>query len=580
MAPRSRVKSRSSAKRRDVGPEIQPPYRWWLIAFVAAMFFSFPHPLRFAPFEDGAVLDLGLLVSWAVVPLLVRGIEGLPMARAVRRGFIWTVLANGLVLHFIYVVTVHYGHAPVVVGLVAPFALGCYSGALGGVFAAAWVWLRRIGLDGPFTVALLWTVMDYLRSMAFTGWPWATLGYAQHLNPALMGLAQFASVYGLSFATVLGGAGLFTLARTRGRGLRARAGFAALAVVLLLHVFGWAFRIVPGENDGMAEETIRIAAVQGNIEQGMKWDPDNYRRTLEQYERLTRQAAEDGAEIIVWPETAVPGVMRADPSVVAWLERLSSQTDAILLVGSVGADFDRDSGRILRFYDSVFLVNPWSGIVAHYDKTHLVPFGEYVPFRPLLGRFLGSVASGIATGDVTPGEEVIALDFDRSLPLPGSAEVGPPLDDDPLPPVRLGTPICYELLFPDLVRRFVSDGGGMLLATTNDAWYGRTGAPYQFLAITKLRSAETGVFTVRAANTGVSAVIDSAGQIRARIPIFEPGILVADVPYREGGQPGEGTFYVRHGDVFARGCCLVLAVLAVVATARSRRRADPPASGR
>jgi apolipoprotein N-acyltransferase len=162
-----------------------------------------------------------------------------------------------------------------------------------------------------------------------------------------------------------------------------------------------------------------------------------------------------------------------------------------------------------------------------------VPFGEYVPFQDLLGRFVVAIARGIATTGVTPGAEPRAVE----LPLPGPGER----------PLIAGVPICYELLFPDLVRRFVRDGAEMLLAITNDAWYGRTGAPFQFLAMTALRSAETGVWTARAANTGVSAIIDGRGRVRSRTRIFERGWLAADVPRRSSGRAGSDSSRSRRG---------------------------------
>ena len=187
--------------------------------------------------------------------------------------------------------------------------------------------------------------------------------------------------------------------------------------------------------------------------------------------------------------------------------------------------------------------------VDRYDKSHLVPFGEYVPLAELLGRFFEAVARGIADTAVTRGERPRAL----VLPLAGGT-------------LSAGVPICYELVFPDLVRRFVDDGGALLLAITNDAWYGRTGAPYQFLAITALRSAEARVWTARAANTGVSAIIDARGRVRERTRIFERDWLVADVPVRPGA--GGGTFYTRYGDVFAWSCWAI----AAVGVLRGRRR--------
>ncbi len=147
-------------------------------------------------------------------------------------------------------------------------------------------------------------------------------------------------------------------------------------------------------------------------------------------------------------------------------------------------------------------------------------------------------------------------------PGPRPVELSPPRSGR----LTAGVPICYELLFPDLVRRFVRDGAEVLLAITNDAWYGRTGAPYQFLAITALRSAETRVWTARAANTGVSAIIDARGRVREQTRIFERDLLVADVPRRPA--PVGGSFYARHGDLFAAACWLAVAGIWLAARVR------------
>lgn len=527
-----------------------------MAAYVVATFLSFPHPL---PFLGGAVLDLGILMSPAVPVCLILGLEGCSLRRAPLAAFGWTVLAHAAVLHFIYVVTVTYGHAPAVIGVAAPFALATYAASLAALFGAGWVWLRDRGFGNAFSAALLWTALDQLRGVALSGWPWATLGYAQHLNPGLLGLAQWTGVYGLSFTAVLAGVALLEGGRSLARGERPRAPtLVALALVVLLHGFGFATRIQPGVNDHMGGDTIRVAAIQGNIDQGVKWNRAFSQRTIGIYEDLSRKAASEGAQIIVWPETAVPGAVEADFDMQSRIRQLARETGASFVVGSVGIDVDR-SGRVARFFDSAFLVEPSQGFTERYDKSHLVPFGEYVPLRGLLGSLLSAVASGIAGGDVTPGEAPRALDLRVE---------GPPARS-----LRVGVPICYELLFPHLVRRFVSDGGGMLLAITNDAWYGRTGAPYQFLAITAMRSAETGVYTVRAANTGVSAVIDSGGWVREETPIFESAYLVADVPLRRVGETDSSndTFYVRHGDVFAAGCWLALAGTSLLAY-RSKTR--------
>ena len=528
--------------------------RWaWGAAFVVATFLSFPHPV---PFTEGRVLDLGLFVSWLAPLCLVRGLGDLPPWRAARWAFAATVAAHAAVLHFIYVVTVVYGHAPAVVGVIAPVLLAMYAGLAGALFGAGWSALYRAGLANAWTGALLWTVLDHFKSFFLTGWPWGTMGYAQHLNPALMGLPQWTGVYGLSFVVVLGGLALGEAVSFRRRGQRPPvATFAALAAVVGLHGLGLALANDP---DALHEgdPRIRIAAIQGNIDQGVKWNEAWVERTFETYEELSRKAAGEGAALIVWPETAVPGALESDRRQVQRLERLARETGAVLVVGSVGVEIG-PTGRLERFFDSAFFVEPDRGLRRErYDKTHLVPFGEYVPLREWIGRFVGAVASGIASGDVTPGDEPWSIDLRI-----GAADGGKRT-------VRVGVPICYELLFPDGVRRFVSDGGGILLGITNDAWYGRTGAPYQFLAMTAMRSAETAVYGVRAANTGVSAVIDSGGWVREATPIFEEAYRVAEVPIRSAASASGGTFYVRHGDAFAWACWVVWIAVAALAWMR------------
>jgi apolipoprotein N-acyltransferase len=255
----------------------------------------------------------------------------------------------------------------------------------------------------------------------------------------------------------------------------------------------------------------------------------------------------------VWPESAVPGYVDVDPELRRRLANLARGTGATFVLGMVGLEFDRGT-REPSFYDSAVLLDPQGEFGVRYDKAHLVPFGEYVPLRGVLGLFLEAIARGMAPDNVTAGQGP------RALVLPGRGDAGGAL--------TMGVPICYELLFPDLVRRMVDDGAEALLAITNDAWYGRTGAPYQFLAMTAMRSAETRVWTARAANTGVSAIIDSRGRVRSRTRIFERGLLVADVPLRPA--PRGGSFYVRHGDVFANACWVGTAVLGAAAWTRFR----------
>jgi apolipoprotein N-acyltransferase len=518
-----------------------------LAAYAAVTFLAFPHPL------GGRVVDLGLLFAWLSPFFLLRSVDGLAPRLAARRGFAAGLVAHGAILHWIYVVTVRYGHAPPPVGVVAPVALAAYVALFTGAFAAAFAWLAARGLASPLAIAALWTACEHLRSFVLTGFPWATLGYAQHRNLALLGLAPYTGVYGLSFATALGAAALDAAWRDRRAGRPpGRAALGSLAVLALLHAAGLASAL---SADAPARASVRVAVLQGNIEQGVKWSREWFEDTLLAYEELTREAAAAGAEVVVWPETAVPAAIETGEREVRRLSELARDANVALVVGAVGiepAPPGAPAQTLPRVYDSAFVLTPEGQVAERYDKSQLVPFGEYVPFQDLLGRFLQAVARGIAATGVTPGAAPRALGI--PLPGPGAGRL------------TAGVPICYELLFPDLVRRFVHDGAELLLAITNDAWYGRTGAPYQFLAMTALRSAETGVWTARAANTGVSAIIDARGRVRSQTRLFERAWLVADLPLRSAA--AGATAYVRHGDWLAVACWIALGALGIAGVRR------------
>lgn len=516
-----------------------------LAGYAVATFFSFPHPL------GDRVIDFGSVFAWFGPALLLLGLTGLSPRRAARFAFVASLFAHAAVLHWFYVVTVTYGHAPAVVGLLAPFGVATYIAASTAIFAACMAAFAKPGLDSVWTAALAWTALDHLRSFALSGFPWATLGYAQHENVALLSLAPFTGVYGLSFVSALGGAAMAEFVRAWPRRLPSPgAGLAVVAIAAVLLVGA----VSSGPDDGAGLVRVRIAVLQGNVDQGVKWSQAWSDRILANYEDLAREAAERGAEWIVWPESSVPGLVDIDPELRRRLKDLARETGAIHVLGAVGLRQATAADRP-NFYDSAVILDPHAGFGARYDKAHLVPFGEYVPLRPLLGLVLEAIARGIAPDNVTEGPGP------RALELPA-----PPGSDTTL---TVGVPICYELIFPDLVRRMVGDGAEVLLALTNDAWYGRTGAPYQFLAMTALRSAELRVWTARAANTGVSAIIDSRGRVRERTRIFERGLLLAEVPLRPA--PHGGSFYARYGDVFATACWAGFGGIALLGLVRSRR---------
>jgi apolipoprotein N-acyltransferase len=455
--------------------------------------------------------------------------------------FFASLASHMLLFHWFYVVTVEYGHMPAALGLLSPLVPAFYVSVFTALFA--WVFVR-VASGHRFEImvgAIAWVAVDWARGHFLGGFPWATLGYALHLDWPLMGWTRWGGVYVLSFFAAVVGLSVARawLDRTPLALRNLALCFGAIGVA---HGVGFCISNAPPG----AVATVRIAAIQGNIDQGQKWDQARRDQIFDVYLDLSRQATQLGAHWIVWPETALPGFLEAEPEFLSGISELAREANVAFIVGGTGVDFDPVSRRASDFYDSAFVVD-FTGRIRHrYDKTHLVPFGEFVPLRDLFGRFFKSLARGLSNSDITPGDEPRAL----TIEAPGfGTEVEA---------LKVGVPICYELLFPDLVRRFADRGAGVLLAITNDAWYGRTGAPHQFLAMTALRSAETGRWTVRAANTGISAVIDAQGRIRESTRLFEEALIVADVPVTTEAQP---TLYSRVGDVFAGFCVVVTIIL-------------------
>jgi apolipoprotein N-acyltransferase len=405
-------------------------------------------------------------------------------------------------------------------------ALAAYLALYWGGVAGAVAWLR--GPLGPAAVWLapaLWVAGELARTHALSGFPWGLLGYTPSERLAVIQIAAWTGVYGVSFllALVNTAAAWVLLERT----WRAAATSALVAAATTGATLG-----VGIAHSAPTTGSLPVALVQGNIDQAIKLDRAYQRETLEVHGELTRQAG-PGNRLIVWPEAAVPAYVSYEPWVLAWLARLSAEVGTPLLVGAPDA---RDEGRATRYLNSALLVDP-SGPRARYDKMHLVPFGEYVPLRGLL-FFVEAIAAEI--GDFSPGRDRVIF------PLQGAP---------------FGTVICYEVIFPELFRGFVRGGARLMVNITNDAWFGDSSGPLQHLAMVPLRAVENGVAVARAANTGVSALIHPSGRVEPQLGLFRRGVLRVDVPLRAGE-----TFYTRYGDLFAYA---MSAVTAAALAARS-----------
>jgi apolipoprotein N-acyltransferase len=397
--------------------------------------------------------------------------------------------------------------------------LAGYTAAFAGLLVAGRRWLRLPQGVEPLLAAGLWVGLEFLRTYLFSGFPWALFGYSQYRQPTVRLLAAAVGVYGVSgLLLVVNGALACVLGVCLGRGDRAHPWRGALVpvslgVVLVLATVGYA-RVLWRDPTGGAP--LRVALLQGNIDQSLKWDRRYQTETLDIYERLTRRAAAERPALIVWPETAVPFFLRREPELSARVDRLVAETGIPLLTGSP------DVGDDGRLYNSAFLLLGDRRIHGRYDKRHLVPFGEYVPLHQLF-FFLDKLVVGI--GDFGRGRTATVFSSDGA---------------------RFGVMICYEVIFPGEVREFVRNGAEFLVNITNDAWFGRSGAPYQHLAMAAMRAVENGTYLVRAANTGISAVIAPSGAILAQTDIFTEGALVGTIHPRQRETP-----YTRYGDVVA-----------------------------
>jgi apolipoprotein N-acyltransferase len=285
---------------------------------------------------------------------------------------------------------------------------------------------------------------------------------------------------------------------------------------------------------------VRVGLVQASILQEEKWEEAKAADNIARHAALTIQAAERGARLVVWPESSVPFYFDRTPTLADDLRRLVRERGLYLLFGN---DDREEAAGSYKVWVGAKMLTPRGELSYRYHKIRLVPFGEYVPLQSLLtlgGRITAKLVQQVA--DFTPGTEYSIAEVEGH---------------------NLASTICYEAIFPDLVREFSARGAEMLVNITNDGWYGRSSAPYQHFSMAVFRAVENGRYLVRAANTGITAVVDPRGRVVARTQLFERTALVRDVPFVTGL-----TFYVRHGDVFAWGCLAAACALALAARRR------------
>jgi len=497
-----------------------------ILACVGA-WFGFANPLAHVP-ALVLLLPIGLMFCARQAPS--------PRA-AFKRGWLTGAAAYAGSLYWLALPVHDFGALPWVLAVPCPILMGLVIGLYTGLFCLG-LKLVQDRLSWPLTAlwaGASWWLLELARGTLFTGFPWITLASAFSPWTFAVQPASLIGGYGLS-GLIAGAAVLLPL----GGGLLSRQRLAGALVLALTAALGF-WQLSEPLPEG---PTVSVTVIQGNIDQSLKWN-DAYRyATLSRYQTLTRGEAERShPDLVVWPETALPFYLQELSSLSMDVRGLAQDIGVPILTGSPAYSFEPGREKPMLF-NRAYLVDPTGGLAGHYDKEHLVPFGEYVP----LGEYLPFVTKLVhGVGDFMPGK-----------------------DADPLAhgPMRVGVLLCYETIFPELAQARVESGVNLLVNISNDAWFGRSSAPLQHLYLSVLRAVEQRRTLVRGTNTGISAFIDPHGRILETTALFRAAAVTrADLPLVE-----ETTFYHRHTTLLGwLPAMLLLFCTAAALLARPRR---------
>lgn len=434
----------------------------------------------------------------ALVPLLV-GVSRVSPGRAAFLGLVCGFCHYLGMLYWIVIVLSTYGGISELLSVLGLICFAIYMSLYLTIFG--WLSSRILQSSRPVMalifLPLLWVGLDWLRSILFTGIPWMDLGYGLYEHIELIQVADLVGHYGLTWLILLANVGL-TLALAGRVSVWSR--LAALVLPLAMLVGSWMYgqaRVVSLDQEVKKSDSVLLGVVQGNIDQSLKWSPGLQQTTVDKYLELSQSlVAGDRPELIVWPETALPFYPQVGDNMKP-LSVFVAESGIPLLSGAPWfeiVDYDR---KEVKYFNSGFLLNPDGQLGGRYNKSHLVPFGEYVPLKKYL-PFLAPLVENV--GDFSPGSVDAVLAHGE---------------------VKAGVLICFESVFPEITRKWVEAGANVLVNLTNDAWYGKSSAPHQSLAMSVLRAVESRRSVVRSANTGYSAFIGPDGRVNVVSGLFE-----------------------------------------------------------
>ncbi|MGC8926622.1 MAG: apolipoprotein N-acyltransferase [Myxococcota bacterium] len=520
-----------------------------LFAILSGILSALSQPLVISLFSEKELLNpfyAGFIAWISYVPIFYT-LRNLEPKKAFLIGLLGGIFYFSIVLYWLDIAMTVFGNMPQYLAVPALFLLVIYCALYWGFWAYLSTYIfKSIGIDFTIIAPFIFVALEYIRNYLLSGFPWGNIAYSQYKNLTFIQISSIGGIYLVQYVLLLinavmeGWIRYFFL-----RNERKPITYSAILLGILL--FTYSFGLIRANNVSKEISNsvhLKVSMLQGNIDQGIKKKSHEYRGSiLSNYIDLLEKAKAENAELVIWPEAAYPLGLPdemtsfANPDLMPGI----SQSPFVQIIGVSTYYYDR--GR--RFlHNGAFLLDEKLNIKDKYYKSHLVPFGEYVPLGIPIEKFVTGI------GTYVPGEEVKPAE----ISINGKN-------------IKNGILICYEGIFPEISREHSKKGANLLVNLTNDAWYGISSAPYQHLSMYVFRAIENGKFLVRVANTGITAIINPYGKILSETNIFERTILSGDVALIEGS-----TIYTKIGDIFAIVVTLFSIVIFIVAKIIIKKR--------
>lgn len=474
----------------------------WLLILSASFLFSAAFP----------PLPLGFLAYFFLFPLLI-ALEDASPRRGFKLAYFFGLISNFLLLYWI-AWQFFYGETWLLPGSIgALFILAIYPGI--------WGWLycfikKKFGNLALILAPFLWVSLEWVRSLWEIGFPWLDIGYTQTNYLSLIQFSSLTGIFGVSLWVIFLNIFFYLLVEYR-KNLFTVISVSILIVLLILVPYLYGRKAL---TEPVSAAKIKVALIQGNIDMNVKWNPKYLHHSLETFYSLTQEAATENPELIIWPETSAPCYLAYEPFYFDWVKNLSDSLNIPIVLGT--DDYQAVTEKQYVFYNSVFYFQPQQGLANKYYKMQLVPFAEKLPLSGKM-RVLNKIQLGQA--NFSSGENYTLFDSPKG---------------------KFATLVCFEIVFPNFVRKFVQKKAGFIVNITNDGWFGKTVGPYQHASMSIMRAIENRISIARCANSGISMLVDPYGRIIEKTTLFQQVNLIGEIPLKN-----KETFYTRNGNITA-----------------------------